>query len=106
MIARHIEVNVNPSKYNEFKTVLDREILPLIKRQPGFLGSLSLLSDMNNERAVTITLWRSKGDAENYNKKEFPRILEMIKPFVNGTPTVEYFDVESTTLKTEHTAAA
>ncbi len=106
MIARHIEISVHPGKFNDFKNLLDREVLPILQRQPGFLGSLSLVHENHKEHTVTVTLWRSKVDAENYNKKEYPKILEMVRPFLDGTPTIEYFNVDSTTLNVEREAAA
>lgn len=70
MIARHIEVNLKPEKLVEFKKLYENEILPLIKRQTGFLDSITLTPENVNDKSVTITLWRTKQDCENYHKRE------------------------------------
>ena len=106
MIARHIDVTLKPDRYNEFKTLFDNEIVPTLKRQPGFLDSISLLSEDNKNRGITISLWKTKADAENYQKREFPRTLEMLKPFLASTPTVQYFTVEHTTFRKVESVAA
>ena len=106
MIARQIEVTIKPETYNEFKNVLENEIVPILQRQPGFLGTLSLVHETTNARTMSISMWKSKPDAENYNKKEYPRILELLKPYLHDTPRIEYFKVEFTTLRTEHSVAA
>jgi heme-degrading monooxygenase HmoA len=106
MIARHIEINLKPEKLTEFKTIMEKEVNSILQRQPGFLGSLELKKENRPEHTVTVTLWHSKTDVENYNKKEYPKILEMVKPFIKETPKVEYFNVEHTTMKLEHTVAA
>lgn len=106
MIARHIEVNLKPEKFIEFKTLYEKEILPLMKRQTGFLDSISLVPENVNDKSVTISLWRTKQDCENYHKKEFPRILEMVKPFLKDTPKIEYFNVEYATFRRVDTVAA
>jgi len=106
MIARHIEVNLKPEKFIEFKTLYEKEILPLMKRQTGFLDSISLVPENVNDKSVTISLWRTKQNCENYHKKEFPRILEMVKPFLKDTPKIEYFNVEYATFRRVDTVAA
>lgn len=106
MLARHIEVEVKPNKYNEFKSLFDREILSILKRQPGFMGTIEMVPETSHDRSLTITLWKTKTDAENYNKKEFPQVLEILKPVLVGTPTVKYYNVEFTNMKLEQTIAA
>ncbi len=106
MIARLIEVNLKPERYNEFRTLFENEILPVLKRQNGFLDSVSMLSDDNKNRAITVSLWKSKTDAENYQKREFSRVIDMLKPFLASTPTVQYFNVEHTTFRKVESVAA
>lgn len=106
MIARHIAVNLKPDRYNEFKTLYENDILPIIKRQTGFLDELALITEGKMDRHVVVTLWKTKNDVETYQKREFPRILEMLKPFLSGTPTVEYFTVEHTTFRKVESVAA
>ena len=106
MIARHIEVNIRPDRYNEFKTLVETDVLPILKRQNGFLDSLSLVTENKMDRHIVITLWKTKNDAETYQKREFPKILEMLKPFLVGTPTVDYFNVEHTTFRKVESVAA
>ncbi len=106
MIARHIEVNLKPDRYNEFKTLYENEILPIVRRQTGFLDEISLVTETKMDRHIVITLWKSKMDAENYHKRDFPKILDMLKPFLAGNPTVEYFTVEHTTFRKVESVAA
>ncbi len=106
MIARHIEVNLKPEKLVEFKKLYENEILPLMKRQTGFLDSISLVPEKLTEKSITITLWRTKLDCENYHQKEFPKVLEMLKPFLKDTPKIDYFNVEYTTFRKVETVAA
>lgn len=106
MIARHIEVNLKPEKFSEFKTLYEKEILPLMKRQTGFLDSISLVPENINDKSVTISLWRTKQDCENYHKKEYQKVLDMVQPFLRDTPKIDYFNVEYTTFRKVETIAA
>ena len=106
MLARHIEVEIKPNKYKEFKSLFDREILSILKRQPGFMGTIEMVHETRNDHTLTITLWKTKTDAENYNNKEFPQVLDILKNVLVGTPKVEYYTVEFTNMKLEQTIAA
>lgn len=106
MIARHIEVNLKPEKLVEFKNLYEKEILPILKRQTGFLDSITLVPENASDKTITITLWRTQQDCDTYNKKEYPRILDMVRPFLRDTPMVEYFNVEYATFRKVETVAA
>lgn len=106
MLARHIEVDLQPNKYKAFKSLFDREIVSILKRQPGFMGTLEMVHETRSDHALTITLWESKVEAENYHRREFPQIMEIVRPLLAGTPTVEYYTVHFTDMKLEKWVAA
>jgi heme-degrading monooxygenase HmoA len=47
---------------------------------------------------VGISLWDTKEDAEAYNRAEYPEVLKALSEVVEGTPTVETFEVANSTL--------
>ncbi len=106
MIARHTELNLKPEKFVEYKNLYEKEILPIMKRQTGFLDSISLVPENVNDKSVTISLWRTKQDCENYHKKEYQKILDMVRPLLRDTPNIQYFNVEYTTFRKVDTVAA
>ena len=106
MIARHIEVEIKQSRYKEFKSLFDREILSILRRQPGFMGTIEMVHETKSNSILTITMWKSKIDAENYNLKEFPQVMEILRPVLAETPRVEYYTVEFTDMKLEQKVAA
>ena len=106
MIARHIEVEIKQSQYREFKSLFDREILSILRRQPGFMGMIEMVHETKSNSILTITMWKSKIDAENYNGKEFPQVMEILRPVLSGTPRVEYYSVGFTDMKLEQKVAA
>jgi quinol monooxygenase YgiN len=106
MIARHIEVNLKPDKINEFKNLYEKEVLPLLKHETGFLDSITLMPENANDRTVTISLWRTRQDCENYQKRNYPKVLDILRPFLTDTPKVSYFTVEHTTFRKTETVAA
>lgn len=106
MIARYVQVTIKPERVNEFRTLYENEILPLLQRQSGFLDEISLVTENKIDRHVALTLWKTKSDVESFHRREYPRMLEMLKPFVIGTPTLEYFTVEHSTFRKVESVAA
>jgi hypothetical protein len=106
MIARYVQVTIKPERVNEFRTLYENEILPLLQRQSGFLDEISLVTENKIDRHVALTLWKTKCDVESFHRREYPRMLEMLKPFVIGTPTLEYFTVEHSTFRKVESVAA
>jgi quinol monooxygenase YgiN len=106
MIARHTEVNIKPGKLNEFKNLYEKEILPLLRHETGFLDSITLAPENSTDRTVTISLWRTRQDCDSYHKKDFPKVLDLLRPFLTDTPKISYFTVEHTTFRKIESIAA
>jgi hypothetical protein len=76
-------------------------MLPLLKKQPGFLDWLPLIPENTNEKFITIALWSGKTEAEKFAKEVFPKVEEMFKPFLTAPTayTVRTYTVETTLCK-------
>jgi heme-degrading monooxygenase HmoA len=80
----------------EFTRTLEKEILPLLRKQKGFQDEISFVAPERNE-AVAISFWNKKEDAEAYNREKYPEILKTLSKVVEGTPKVESFEVANST---------
>jgi len=96
MFARIVEFVPRAEKKDEFINVMKKEVLPILKKQVGFLDILPLFPEMKNEKAVHITLWMEKRDAERYEKEVFPRVEDILRPFLNTPITWRLYQVETT----------
>lgn len=96
MYARIVEFVPRAEKKDEFVHVMKNEVLPILKKQAGFLDILPLFPEMKNEKVVNITLWMEKRDAERYEKEVFPRIEGILRPLLNTPITWRLFQVETT----------
>ena len=56
MFARHMMLQLKPNLVNEFPVTFEKEVLPLLRRQKGFLDELLLVTPEKKE-AVAISLW-------------------------------------------------
>jgi heme-degrading monooxygenase HmoA len=88
-----LKSNVTP----EFNRVIENEILPLLRKQPGFRDEITFVAPERSE-AVAISLWETKENCENYNRTAYPEVLKIVSKFVEGNSKVETFELTSSTL--------
>jgi hypothetical protein len=103
MFARHVTLQLKPNFEKEFPVILEKEIMPILRRQKGFLEELFLVTPFKNE-AVAISLWEEKEYAEAYHKQVYPEIAKIIAKFVGEPPVVKTYDVEYATYRKFATA--
>jgi hypothetical protein len=95
MFARVIEYTLKPEKKDEAIKMVHHELLPFLKMQPGFLELIPLVPEITNEKFISIALWTGKTEAERFAREEFPKVEQMLKPFVTTPLTVKTYTVES-----------
>jgi heme-degrading monooxygenase HmoA len=77
---------------------MDNEVLPWLRKQKGFLDTITLAVPGGKE-IVSISFWDQEKSAEVYNSTSYPQALEILKKILAGTPQVRTFDVVSSTLQ-------
>jgi quinol monooxygenase YgiN len=95
--TRHVEFDILPGKEKAFRSTFDNEVVPVMKKQNGFRGELALVDEKNH--AIGISLWENRESAEQYRTNTYPKVLETLKPMIQGSPKVETYEVATTTLK-------
>ena len=98
MFARHVAVKLKPGTLAEFTKVMDNEILPWLRKQKGFLDTITLAGPGGKE-IVSISFWDQEESAQLYNSVSYPEVLQILKNILAGTPHVRTFDVVSSTLQ-------
>lgn len=69
MFARILDFEVKPERKEEFVKVLKNEVLPILKKQIGFLEILPFFPEkMREGKVITISVWTTKSDAERYER--------------------------------------
>jgi len=97
MFARILEFGVQLEKKAEFIKVIKNEVLPILKKQVGFLEILPFFPEKAVENtAVNISFWATKADAERYQKEIYPRVYEILKPFLITPVTTKLVVLETT----------
>jgi hypothetical protein len=88
MFARHMILQLKPNVANELPVTFEKEILPLLHRQKGFLDELLLVTPEKRE-AVAISLWETKEYAEIYTREVYPQTRDDRGQVYRGRPDSE-----------------
>ena len=96
MFARIVEFVPKFEKKDEFVKTMKNEVLPILKKQIGFLEFLPMFPEVKNEKMISITLWTEKKDAERYAREVFPRVEEILRPYLTTPITWKHYVVETT----------
>ncbi len=100
MFARKVVASVKPNCLPEFINVIEREILPWLRKQEGF-ADLVVLAMRGGEEVAAISFWDRDADAEAWATTGFPEAARILSNLIHGGPYVKTFDVVSSTVR-EH----
>ncbi len=98
MFARKVTARLKPDSLAEFTKIIEREILPWLRTQEGFLDLITLAVPDGSE-VTAISLWDQKGNAQAYHSSGYPEVLKILGKLLDGTPYVKTYDVISSTLQ-------
>jgi hypothetical protein len=97
MFARNVAIRLKPNSLTEFRLLFDREVLPILQKQTGFLDEITF-STPGGMDVIAISLWDTKSHAEAYNATGYPEVLKSLTKILDGNPRVRVSDVISSTL--------
>lgn len=90
-IARSVRFDIATDKSEEFHTLFENEVLPILKRQDGFKDELLLVND---EHVLAISVWKNADAARKYDSVTYPQVDKTLRPVMKGKPTVETFQYD------------
>lgn len=97
MFARILNFEVKAEKKDEFVKAMKNQVLPILKKQTGFLEILPFFPEkMKGEKWINISLWTTKQDAERYQKEWYPKVFDILKPFLTTPVVTNYYNLETT----------
>lgn len=97
MYTRHLTMKLKANVAPEFNRVIENEILPLLRKQPGFRDEITFVAPERSE-LIAISFWETKENCETFNNTGYPEVLKLTANFVEGTPKVETFELLTSTL--------
>lgn len=95
MYTRLVEITSKAGKVRELCNTIEDKVLPILKKQKGFVDETVLVSDAEPNRILGLSFWDNKEDAERYRREQYPQVHEVIKHLLEAEPLIRTFDVES-----------
>jgi hypothetical protein len=95
--TRVVEITTKTGKSHELANTIQEKVLPILKKQSGFVDETVLTSDMESNRVLALSFWKKKGDAERYHREQYPKINEMLLPLLETAPVIRTYNVHTST---------
>src|SRR5260370_16556574 len=105
MFARSVSIRLKPNSVAEFNKILEKEILPLLRKQQGFQDELTLIASSGLE-AVGISVWDNKENADAYNRTSYSEVQRLLSQVIERTPEVRTYKLSVPTYPNAPTPAA
>ena len=96
MFARRVYLHLKPNSTAEFTQRLEKEVIPMLRKQNGFQDEITFVSPGGKE-AFGISLWETAEKAEAYNRGTYPEVAKILARVIEGNPQVETFEVTNST---------
>src|SRR5260370_32416401 len=104
MFARKVSMHLKGS-VPEFTQTLEREVIPMLRKQKGFLDESRFVAPGGKE-AFGISLWGQAENGESYNRGAYAEVAKALAKVIDGTPQVETYEVANSTFHKIAAAAA
>jgi heme-degrading monooxygenase HmoA len=98
MFARNVHIQLKPNSAAQFTQTLEKEVIPLLRKQQGFQDEIDFLVP-NGTEVYSISFWDSKETADAYNRAGYPEVLKTLAKVVEGTPQLQTGEVCNSTVK-------
>jgi heme-degrading monooxygenase HmoA len=96
MFVRKLAFHLKPNMLTQFISTVDKEIIPLLRKQPGFKDEIAFATPGSSDVHV-ISLWDTQQNAETYASNNYSDVLKMLAGTIEGTPKLETAEVVHST---------
>jgi heme-degrading monooxygenase HmoA len=96
MYTRNVRLKFRAGSTNEFRQLLEQQIIPLLRTQKGFRDEITLVSSKRNE-AIAISFWDNRENADAYNHVACLDVSRVLSKVIVSLPIVDTFEVVDST---------
>jgi heme-degrading monooxygenase HmoA len=98
MYTRVVEITSKSGKARELCNSIDDKVLPILKKQAGFVDETVIVSDTEPNRILALSFWRSREDAQRYEREQYDNVQKAVQHLLESAPVVRTFDVHTSTI--------
>lgn len=92
-----MKCHFKPGKKDNVLAMLREQVPPVLQKQPGFVDMVGLTDEHDPNHTISITFWKTREDAERYQREHLENTLEKIRAALAEPPTIRTYDVEMST---------
>ena len=96
MFVRKVSVRLKTDGAGEFIRKMEEEIIPLLRKQHGFLDELTLISQGGKE-VYAYSFWENSADAEKYEQASFAQVTKLLAGLIDGARRTHTYMVANST---------
>ena len=97
MFTRIVELTTKPGRNRQLADAIDEKVVPILKKQKGFVDEAVFVSDKETNRVLALGFWKTKEDAEQYHRAEYQKVHDTIRHLLEAEPVIRTFDVHTST---------
>jgi heme-degrading monooxygenase HmoA len=97
MFTRVVELTSKSGKARELCNTIDDKVLPILKRQTGFVDEIVIVSDAEPDHVLALSFWNTREDAQRYEREQFETVQKTIQHLMEAAPVVRTFNVHTST---------
>jgi heme-degrading monooxygenase HmoA len=105
MFARKVSMHLKNDGALAFKQKIENEVVPLLRKQKGFLDEITFLYP-NGKEVHAFSLWETAEHAEAYKRGTYPEVTKILASVIEGTPRVQTYEVLNSTIQRAAAAVA
>jgi heme-degrading monooxygenase HmoA len=97
MYTRVVEITSKSGKARELCNTIDDKVLPILRKQAGFVDETVIVSDTEPNRVLALSFWHTREDAQRYEREQFDTVQTTVQHLLESAPVVRTFDVHTST---------
>ena len=105
MFARKVSIRLKSDSAGPFLQKIEKEVIPLLRKQKGFLDELTLISQSGKE-IYAYSFWETSEDAERYNRTAFKEVTGLLTGLIDGAVRILTYMVANSIFHNIAAAAA
>ncbi|MGB0107454.1 MAG: antibiotic biosynthesis monooxygenase family protein [Terriglobales bacterium] len=94
MFARIVELTPKPEMKDEIANVVRKEVLPILKKQRGYMDFLLFEPETKTEKWIAVSLWAEKRDVERWECEGYPHVEGILKLYLVAPAIRNHYKVE------------
>lgn len=97
MYTRVVEITSKSGKARELCSTIDDKVLPILRKQTGFVDETVMVSETEPNRVLALSFWNTREDAQRYQREQFDTVQKTVQHLLETAPVVRTFDVHTST---------